>query len=177
MSWVAVVVGGVALVGSLSASNQQQDQAEQDQTVANSNAAQSIANMQAVEAQASAQEIATRQAGAQYLGRQRAAMADSGTGALDAGSNYDVAHQSAVAAEMDALNTRYQGQLAGAQELQKAYNFQYGAAASQAQADQIGQTKFATAGLAALQAGAGSYGRGARLKQPGIGVNTYGGDQ
>ncbi len=177
MSWVAVVVGGVALVGSLAASNQQQQQAEQDSDVSKSNASQAIANMQAVEAQASAQEEATRQAGAQYLGRQRAAMADSGTGSIDSGSNFAVAHQSAVAAEVDALNTRYQGQLAGEQELQKAYNFEYGAAASQAQADQIGQTKFTTAGLAALQAGASSYGRSARLRQPGVGVHTYGSDQ
>lgn len=176
MSWVAVVVGGVALVSSLAQSNQAQDQAEQDSAVANNNAGQSIANMQAVEAQASAQEEAQRTQSGQYLGRQRASMADSGTGSLGSGSNYDVGQQSALSAEMDALNVRYSGELKGADALQTAYNFKYGAAASQAQANSIGQTKYVTAGAAALSSAASSYGRGARYTTGGAlgtGANTY----
>lgn len=177
MSWVAVVVGGVALVSSLAQSNAAEAQSEQDSAVANNNASQSIANMQAVEAQSSAQEEATRSNSAQYLGRQRAAMADSGTGSLGSGSNFDVGQQSAVAAEMDALNVRYAGQLKGEDQLQQAYNFKYGAAASQAQADSIGSTKYMTAGAAALSSAASSYGRGMRTRAgtPGTGTNTYGG--
>jgi hypothetical protein len=170
---VAAIAGGVSLLGGLNSGNQQVDQSRQEAAVDNANAAQSVANMQAVEAQASAREVAQRSQSAQYLGRQRAAMADSGTGALDTGSNYDVGYQSAVSAEMDALNTRYAGQLQGAQALQQANNFKYGADAATSRADSFGSTNFITAGLQALQSGASVYGSTQRLKLPGTGTNTY----
>lgn len=160
MSWVAVGVAAVAAVSYISSSNQQQAQAKQEQATDNANAAQSIANMQAVEAQASAQELAVRAQNAQYLGRQRAAMADSGTGSLSSGSNLDVARQSAYNAELDALNTRYSGELKGAQYLQSAYNYKVGADVAGAQASQLASTQYVGAATAALSSYASSYSRG-----------------
>lgn len=173
MSWVAVGVAAVAAVSYISSSNQAQAQEKQNQQTANDNASQSIANMQAVEAQASAQEVAQRDQSQQYMGRQRAAMADSGTGSLSSGSNFDIARQSALAAETDALNVRYAGELKGGQYLQSAYNYRAGANAAGAQAAQLASTQYTGAGVAALSAFAGSYGRGIK-GTPGTGTNSYG---
>jgi hypothetical protein len=178
MSWIAVGVAGVAALSYMSQSQQAGAQADQDQATANANASQSIANMQAVEAQASAQETAQRDQSQQYLGRQRAAMADSGTGSLSSGSNFDVARQSATNAEIDALNVRYSGELRGSDYLQSAYNYRAGAAAAGAQSAQIAATRYSGAATAALTSYAGSYGRGIKgttnlSGTPGTGTNTY----
>lgn len=58
---------------------------------------------------AGAREEQQRRANRQFLGTQRAALAQAGIG-VD-GSAYDIARQSAVNAELDALNIRYEGQL------------------------------------------------------------------
>lgn len=60
--------------------------------------------------QAGAAEEAQRRAARKLLGRQAAAIAESGTGGFS-GSNLDIARQSAVEAELDALNIRYEGEL------------------------------------------------------------------
>lgn len=159
MSWVAVGVAAVAAVSYISSSNTQKAQANQEAATDTSNANQAIANMQAVEAQASAQELAQRAQSQQYLGQQRASMADSGTGSLSSGSNYDVARQSATNAEVDALNIQYQGQLKGNQYLQSAYNYEAGAEAAGAQASQIASNMYVGAGTAALSSYASSYSR------------------
>jgi hypothetical protein len=54
-------------------------------------------------------------------GKQRAAIAQSGTG-LE-GSNYDVERQSQIFAELDALNIRYQGQLQEHAFLEQAHQY------------------------------------------------------
>lgn len=176
MSWIDVGVAAVTFVASAKNSSDAAAQQNQNAIAGDSNASQSIANMQAVEAQASAQEEAQRAQSDQYLGRQRAAMGDSGTGSLGSGSNLDVARQSAVSAEMDALNVRYAGQLKGEDALQSAYNFKYGANVSTANAGSIASSAFFNAGTAALTSGANSYSRGVRTNTgtPGMGTNTYG---
>lgn len=58
------------------------------------------------------------------LGKQRAAMAQSGVG-LD-GSNADVERQSQIFAELDALNIRYQGQLESSALLEQADEYEAG---------------------------------------------------
>lgn len=179
MTWVAVGVAGVAAVSSLTASQASAAQQDQNAATQNADASQSIGNMQALEAQASAQEEAQRTQSAQYLGRQRAALGDSGTGSLGSGSNFDVARQSAVSAEIDALNVRYSGQLKGADALQTALNYRYGADNSAALASQTRSTMFSNAALSALSSGAGTYSRGLKgntnlsAGTPGTGVNTY----
>lgn len=59
--------------------------------------------------QAGAREEAQRRQARQVLGEQRAALSQAGTGL--AGSAADVYGQSAAAAELDALNIRYEGEL------------------------------------------------------------------
>lgn len=58
---------------------------------------------------AGAREEQQRRSNRQFLGTQRAALAQAGIG-VD-GSAYDIARQSAISAELDALNIRYEGQL------------------------------------------------------------------
>lgn len=59
--------------------------------------------------QAAAQELARRGQANQVLGAQAAATAESGTGF--GGTNLLIAEESATLAELDALNTRYQGRI------------------------------------------------------------------
>lgn len=86
--------------------------------VAQGNAANAAAqaNAQAMNQQAEAENRAAgareeqqRRQNRQFLGGQRAALAQAGIG-VD-GSAYDIARQSAINAELDALNIRYDGQL------------------------------------------------------------------
>ncbi|OWT68092.1 MULTISPECIES: hypothetical protein [unclassified Achromobacter] len=163
MSWIAVGVAAVAVVGSIKSSQDQEAQADAAQSTNQANATQQLANMQAVEAQASAQEEAQRRQSGAYLGKQRAALGDSGTGSLGSGSNFDVARQSAVSAELDALNIRYGGELRGTQYLQSAYNYQAGADAAGAQAAQIGSTMYTSAALAGVSSYSKSYTAGQRV--------------
>src|ERR1700750_3343154 len=121
MSWIAVGVAAVAVVSSVAASQQQKEQQAQEAVANNANASQDIANMQAVEAQTAAQEETTRIQNDQYLGRQRAAISDAGTGGTAYGTNFLVGKQSAVNAELDALNVRYGGQLKASNYLAEAY--------------------------------------------------------
>lgn len=58
---------------------------------------------------AGAREETQRRQNRQFLGAQRAALAQAGIGVE--GSAYDIARQSAINAELDALNIRYEGQL------------------------------------------------------------------
>lgn len=59
--------------------------------------------------QANAREEQQRRKGRQLLGAQRAAIAESGVGAV--GSALDIAEQSATRAELDSLTIRYEGEL------------------------------------------------------------------
>jgi hypothetical protein len=59
--------------------------------------------------QTSAAEEALRRDQRQFLGKQRAAVAESGTGM--SGSNEDVMRQSAALAELDALNVQFEGNI------------------------------------------------------------------
>lgn len=163
MSWVAVGVAGVTVLSSIMGSQAQEAQQEQDAATQGANATQALANMQAVEAQSSANEEAQRRTSGQYLGRQRAALGDSGTGSLGSGSNFDVARQSAVNAELDALNVRYAGELRGSQYLQSAYNYQAGASAAGQQASDTAGNMLPTAALAGVSSYAKSYTGGRAL--------------
>jgi hypothetical protein len=66
-------------------------------------------NSKMVGDQTAARELAVRRDAAQTLGEQRAAVAESGTGF--GGSNGLIMAQDSALAELDALNTRYEGQL------------------------------------------------------------------
>lgn len=63
---------------------------------------------QSAEEQALGAETINRRQSREFLGRQQAAIGQAGIGY--GGSSAGVAHESAVNAELDALNTRYRGQ-------------------------------------------------------------------
>lgn len=94
-----------SLVEGRSQANMQDAQARQADYRAN------IADLNASMAsqQAGAREEAQRRESRQELGRQRAAFAQAGVGF--SGSVLDVGRESAISAELDALNTRYAGQV------------------------------------------------------------------
>lgn len=99
--WIATAVSG----GTTLASGYQQSQvAEAESDLAKENA-------KAAAEQASAAEDATRRRNRSILARQRAAIAESGIGF--GGSSETLQQDSAVQAELDALNIRYEGRLRG----------------------------------------------------------------
>lgn len=83
---------------------QQSNQAEAESDLATQNA-------KAANQQAAAAEDAQRRRGRSILARQRAAIAESGIGF--GGSSETLQQDSAVQAELDALNVRYEGRMRG----------------------------------------------------------------
>lgn len=84
-------------------------QGQQARTAADYNARQEEVSANVARQQAAAREQLQRNEARKVLGRQRAAIAESGTGFI--GSNRNIAIQSAMDAELDALNIRYSGEL------------------------------------------------------------------
>ena len=98
---IPYIIAAVAAAGSYS-------QSKQAQSAAHYQAQAQKVNAQNILSMASANEDALRRKSAQALGSQRAALAESGI-ALDYGTGADLTSSSALNAEMDALNLRYQG--------------------------------------------------------------------
>jgi hypothetical protein len=110
VAWVGANAGAIAAVGSAVSAVGMVQQGRAQSAAAEANA-------QAMETQAAQERLAAgareesfRRETRQFLGTQRAALAQAGVGL--SGSAYDVARTSAVNAEMDALNIRYEGELA-----------------------------------------------------------------
>ena len=107
-----------------------------------------------------ANEEAQRRKSAVEMGRLRAGMAESGIG-LNSGTASDLVEQSAMNAELDALNTRYQGTMqARGYKAQSALNKQQAAMARNNATSAI-VSGFMNAGARALTAGAKYSGGGA----------------
>lgn len=84
-------------------------QGQQAKAAADYNAKVDEQNAQLAREQAAAKEQLHRNEVRMFMGRQRAAVAEAGVGF--GGTQQDLAVQSALAAEMDALNIRYAGEL------------------------------------------------------------------
>lgn len=107
-----LLAGATAAVGAAGAIKQGQAQAasyKSEQAAANYNATIQAQNATTARQQSNAREEVQRRQTRQFLGRQAAAIGQSGTGL--GGSNADVYGQSAANAELDALNIRYEGEL------------------------------------------------------------------
>jgi hypothetical protein len=98
---IPYILAAVGAAASISQSNQQRKLADYQKKVEKVNAENILA-------QAAANEDAQRRRSAVELGQQRASVAESGL-SLNSGTGYDLTHASAVNAEMDALNIRYEG--------------------------------------------------------------------
>lgn len=105
MGWVGAINAANELIKGRQQANELRDQAEGVQQKIDL----AEKNREIQGQQYSAREEALRRNIRSSLGRQRAAIAESGTGF--GGSNLQVAKQSEAAGELDALNLRYQGQL------------------------------------------------------------------
>lgn len=112
------------------------------------NAKMDIASAVAENQQASAREESIRRQAAQFKGEQRAAFAQSGTGA--GGSAADIMEASAARAELDAMTTRYEGNL-------RAWGFKASAEQERFQAQAVKRAGRMQA-IGGLLSSAGSYG-------------------
>lgn len=106
MAWIGAVLNIVGAAAGV-AGNAADGQASAAQRTFSRKVAEGNARM--VGDQAAAREQQLRRESAQVLGAQRAAVAESGTGT--GGSNGLIMAQDSALAELDALNTRYEGAL------------------------------------------------------------------
>ena len=155
----------VTAVGSIAQGNAAAAQAEGQANAARYNAQINENNAQTALQAGNANEEAQRRKSAQQLGQQRAGLAENGIG-LDSGTATDLTEQSAMNAELDALNIRYQGKT-------QAQAYRSGAALDRAQADQAmanassaRTSGYLTAGASALSAYGKYSNYNARLKNP-----------
>lgn len=124
-----VASAGLKAVGSImqgessaSAANMQADWALDNAKLSREDAALSRLNADRARAEGYAAEDTQRRGGRMQLGRQAAAIAQSGIVA-GSGSALDVATQSATFAELDALNVRYEGLMRGSSFDQQAVQY------------------------------------------------------
>jgi len=99
----------IKMVSTLASANAQAEGLKSQAAVQNANAGIMDASAQAIREQTVAQEGVQRREARQVLGAQAAGFAQAGGGME--GSAHDVMEQSAVLAELDALNIRYGGEL------------------------------------------------------------------
>lgn len=109
MAWAAAASAAVGAYSAYQGGQTAKANARSQQDAANYNAEIAAQNAAVARQQASAREEAQRRQARQVLGEQRAALSQAGIGL--AGSAADVYGASANAAELDALNIRYEGEL------------------------------------------------------------------
>lgn len=107
MAWIGAVLNIVGAVAGVAGNAADGQQSAAERTYSRMAAE---GNSRTAGDQAAAREIQVRRESAQTLGAQRAAIAESGTGL--GGSNGLITAQDSALAELDALNTRYEGALA-----------------------------------------------------------------
>jgi len=113
-------------------------------------------NAQVARQQANAREEAQRRHARQVLGDQRAALAESGVGL--SGSSADIYRQSAANAELDALNIRYEGELAARGLLAQSELDRYGGRVDRSNAKGAKRAGTLDAATTLLTGGSKAYG-------------------
>lgn len=142
-------------IGALSQGNAESASLKSQAAAQEYNAAVQRNNAIRASREASIREDRTRRQAAQFLGRQRAAIAESGTG-LGSGSAFDIQEDSEIQAELDALTVRYEGETERESLLQQSTLSTFGAQSSRANArsaKQSGQLK----ALGTVLGGVGRY--------------------
>lgn len=165
VEWAMIASATMAAVGSISQANATKQQMNSQADAANYNSIVANQNADTALQAASANEEAQRRKSAVALGQQRAGLAESGIG-LNSGTATDLTEQSALNAEMDALNIRYAGQTqAQAYKTQSALDVQ-AAQQAKANASSAMTSGYLSAGATALS-GYGKYSNyQARIKNP-----------
>jgi hypothetical protein len=105
MSWMAIAGAAMSAVSSISQASAASAAAKSAAQASDYNAAIAAQNAQTASEQGNANEEAQRRKARMVMGAQRAALAEAGIGSD--GTASDLVEQSAVNAEMDALNIRY----------------------------------------------------------------------
>ncbi len=155
LSTKAMVVGtGLAAVGAIQGGQAAKAQAEAQAKASEYNASLTKIQADVARQQAGAREEQQRRGARQVMGRQRAAIAQSGVGFI--GSALDISEQSAANAELDALTTRYQGELAARGLLAQAEGDLYGAKVQRVAGKQAQTAGYLQAG-SSLLTGYGKY--------------------
>jgi hypothetical protein len=124
MAWFAAVAPYVTAGSAALAAGQQIAAGKAQRQIGEYNAKVSEQENKATQDQAAREEESLRRENSQLLGKQRAAIAQSGSGA--GGSNGLLADQSSVLAELDALNIRYGGAIRGTGLISKAAQYRFG---------------------------------------------------
>lgn len=158
MAWVAAVV---AAVGALVQGRQEAAELRAEAEIQGYNAqVQRNAAAQAAQ-QANTEEERVRRESRQVLGAQRAGIAQSGTGFT--GSNIDIMRQDAIAAELDALNVRYEGDVRRKGLLNEAQASEFNKTLLRKKAKGVMRTRWLNAigaGMSAYGSAGGGFGGG-----------------
>lgn len=104
-----IATAAISAVGAISAAHAQSASDKSQQQAENYNATVEQQNANAAEGAASANERAQRMSNDQQMGMERARVGESGGGYT--GTNVGVLAQNGANLELNALNTRYQGQM------------------------------------------------------------------
>lgn len=149
MAWAAAVV---AIVGALVQGRQEANEARQQGRIEKYKAQVAQANAENAGRQASAEQERSRRESRQVLGAQRAGIAESGTAFT--GSNLDIIRQDTAAAELDALNIQYAGELERKGLLNEAEAFRYNERVLRSKAKSAMRQRW----ISAIGAGISAYG-------------------
>lgn len=157
LSWITIIGGAVSAIGAIQQGNAASNTAKSQAQAADYNAKLAEGQAETARQISTQEQLAHRRSVQQFQGRQRAAIAQSGTGFE--GSNADILEQSATLAELDALNIAYAGErrAAGFASQSALDTYQAGAYRSNASAARTGGY------LGAVGAAANA---GSRLYQP-----------
>lgn len=172
MDPLTLAIGGAAVsgLGALTSGISQSSQQSQQAAILDRNAALSDQQAGQVYSQGVQREEDQRAQSAQQLGQQRAAVSESGF-VSNTGSALDMQVQSARTAELDALQTRYQGILQGQSLEDQARQQRYQAQVAKANS----KTALATGVLSAAGAALSGYASYAKLGALSTaGTNPYG---
>jgi hypothetical protein len=124
MAWFAALAPYLTAGSAALSAGQQYAQGQAQKKIGEYNAKIAESENKAELDQAARSEESLRRENSQLLAKQRAAIAQSGAGA--GGTNGMLADQSAVLAELDALNTRYTGAIRGEGLLSQARAYRLG---------------------------------------------------
>lgn len=170
-----VATAATQAVGAIAEGQAQKEAYKAQANVNEYNAKVSEMNAQIARNNASVREEALRRKSRQVLGQQRGAIAQAGI--AFSGSALDIIEQSSVMAELDALNTRYEGDLQSRGLLATAAGERYQAEANRINAKNAEKASYIKAGASVASAYAMStyYGAGAKpVGTTGLGTQALG---
>lgn len=170
MGWAQAVQAGINFGTEMIKGRQQANELRDQAEVVQQNIDRTVMNREIQGQQYSAREETLRRGIRSQLGRQRAQIAESGTGF--GGTNLQLQRQSTAASELDVLNLRYQGELERMGMDIDIANLRYNKQALRKAAKTAMRMRWHNAGAAAF--GAGTVGMGSGTSAPTASPGAYG---